>query len=77
MNLVLKKGDLVKFWLNKHCGVVTGILTDLYDRDRSMFERACCSPKEKWATIEVLTDRIGIWPVEIHKLKKIGEVQSA
>ena len=77
MNLVLKKGDLVKFWLNKHCGVVTGILTDLYDRDRTTFQSLRHPTIEKWATIEVLTDRIGIWPVEIHKLKKISEVQSA
>ena len=70
-----KKGDLVNFWLNKHCGVVIGIITGLHDRDMSMFHnRPIGRITQKWATIEVLTDRIGIWPVETHKLKKV-EVQ--
>ena len=72
-----KKGDLVSFWLNDRYGRATGIITNLYDRDRTMFHNQRGRIIEKWATIEVLTDRIGIWPVEIHKLKKIGEVQSA
>ena len=70
-----QKGDLVKFWLNKRCGVVTGILTDLYDRDRTMFHNQRGRITEKWATIEVLTDRIGTWPVARHRLLK-AEVQS-
>ena len=77
MSLTFKKGDLVNIWLNRHYGVITGIITDLYDRDRTVSFNIRHPTIEKWATIEVLTDRLGIWPVEVHRLKKISEVQSA
>ena len=74
--MTLKKGDLVNLWLNKHCGVVTGIITDLYDRDRTMFDGHGNHIGEKWATIEILTNGIGTWPTATYKLKKIEEEQT-
>ena len=68
-----QKGDLVKFWLNSHCGFVIGLITNLYDRDRSTFRRLGGPAIEKWATIDVLTDGIGFWHLGTHRLRKMEE----
>ena len=64
-----KKGDLVSFWLNDRYGRATGIITNLYDRDRTMFGDGV----EKMATIMAFDDAHRMWPISTYKLKKLEE----
>jgi hypothetical protein len=70
--MTFQKGDLVKFWLNSECGVVTALIVNLFEKDLKAYGAPIV---ENWVTTYVLTDGIGEFPVRTYKIAPIRKAE--